>query len=356
MSMTKRNTQTDTIEFHYNGLAINLHDIYDALPMLIECAQSNNHAFLTLIGYCELIRSSYDSFAYQTPERLRLVASIPWRTFSLKDLFRKEPITPQEKFYYSIASTSKVIPPSIKISVKNLFTKSANTLLEESAQGEFGKAFYYLGLQSKKEKNTKRAFECHNKAATLNHVPSIFEIGYLLLKRASNNSEQQRALDHIQKAATQNYAAAHLYLGFLYAGKIKKFKNLHDISQAYNHYKKASELGCLQAHHNLGILVLKNKESYDPSEGLHHLLYAVQQKYSPSQTYLGVLFCSGQFLNKDQKNGISLLKSASLQQDYSSLCHRVIKIVKHSEEDNDTRSKAIKSYYTNDPLLHHLCK
>jgi hypothetical protein len=325
----------DTIvENHYQGNYINLGDIYQDLPLLIKASPQNKKALLTLISYHELLSSCYDFFAYQTLERQKLFSDLDWQQLPLAQLMHDEPVTPQEKFYLNVALTSKVIQSHVPHFKSDARTSS--DLLHEAAASTFCKALYYYAKRNHKK---KFALEYHQKAVALNYIPSLFEIGYSLLKKAHSEHDREKALRYISEAATQGYATAHFYLGLLYTGKTK-YNNRADKTKAYTHYKKAAKLGCLQAYHNLAALILhdpEKKQTLEIIDGFSFLKKSAEAGYAPSQAYLGALL----YAETLYKNlGIKLLNDASLQSDCTELCNRTLKAVQTVPDNKNNIDQA----------------
>lgn len=332
-------SESFSIENHYKGIYTNLGDIYKDIPLLIEAAPTNKKALLSLISYFETIRFVFDFFAYQTPHTQALLTNIPWQQFPLKELQQQTPETPDEKYYYGILYYCNRLK-KYRIGTKNS-RKRGLSLLEESANAGFLKAMHYLGTIARLEKNKTKALSWNSKASEEDYIPSIFELGYMMLKNTDDQQKISQAVSYITKAADSNYATAHFYLALLYDSKTR-FTSFTDTAKAQFHYKHAASLGCLQAQHNLGMICLQGTEkNNDIIEGLHTINKAARCGYAPSQTYLGLLYCSGIYLNRNPLKGIELLTHAAVQ-DNSAACFHLAKIYILGDITNQDIPKGIK--------------
>ena len=125
--------------------------------------------------------------------------------------------------------------------------------------------YYTAGLLFEKEKDFASASEMYKIAAERGSVDAMARYGAILC----DQEDYKVGLVWLQKAVNQNNAMAYTYLGNCYLeGKYYKAGKL----KAYEHYKKADELGDMMGKFNLAIFHLnENLKECSPSKGVEIL-------------------------------------------------------------------------------------
>jgi TPR repeat protein len=156
-------------------------------------------------------------------------------------------------------------------------------LLELLGQSGYSRAYYELGLLfyhgDYVDKDFKRSFDYHHKAAEAGHSDAQFELYVYLSKGLGCTVDEAEALQWNIKAAEQGQNRAQYNMGAFYAMGTNAMPL--DMSKALEWYQKASDAGNSQATITLGTMfytgrgIPRNKE-----RGLLYLQRASEQDVS----------------------------------------------------------------------------
>ncbi|WP_026279911.1 tetratricopeptide repeat protein [Thioalkalivibrio sp. ALJ16] len=137
-------------------------------------------------------------------------------------------------------------------------------------------------------------YEIREGNAQRGNVDAKFDVGMANYSGRGTEVDHDQALHWFARAANADHAAAHYYLGYLFATGTGTSA---DPERSREHYTRAAELGHIDAQYWLGSHLAS--EGQDPAAGLEWLVRAAEQGLPAAQYYAGLLYENGQGTPRD---------------------------------------------------------
>ncbi|MFO7954630.1 tetratricopeptide repeat protein [Thioalkalivibrio sp.] len=151
-------------------------------------------------------------------------------------------------------------------------------------------------------------YEIRESNAQKGDTDAMFDVGMANYSGRGTEVDHDQAVHWFERAADADHAAAHYYLGYLFAaGKGAPA----DAERSREHYTRAAELGHADAQYWLGSQLANGEQ--DPAAGLEWLMKAADQGLPAAQYYVGLLHENGQGTTRDAETAARWYTAAAEQ-------------------------------------------
>ena len=141
--------------------------------------------------------------------------------------------------------------------------------------------------------------------------PNNMRLAYQLVRTYAKANRFRTAAEQYHRAADQNYAAAQLALGMLYADGEGVAK---DDQQAVAWFRKAANQGYAPAQDRLGFIYQSGEGvSKDVQQAVAWFRKAADQGYAFAQYRLGAMYANGEGVAKDDQQAVVWFRKAAEQ-------------------------------------------
>jgi len=144
--------------------------------------------------------------------------------------------------------------------------------------------------------DVKKAGEMFQLAADQGHAGALKRLQNLSMSGAIGGSNMQRTKENVKKAAEKGDPASLFLLGLNYLDGSGGFEK--DLLQAEQHLREASKAGYVEAHLQLGMLLLELKKN---EEAVEFIELAAGRGSADGQLELGMLFAYGHGCGRENK-------------------------------------------------------
>ncbi len=205
--------------------------------------------------------------------------------------------------------------------IKNDPDKGKELLIRLADEFESGKAMRHLGLrlidQKGLPKNLEEGEEWLRKAAELDDLPAIYNLGKFLFKGDYFGKNQEEGIGWLLKGAEKRFVPCMLYIANIY---IRGIGGISDKNEGEKWLVEASKFNSKKASLNLGQYYLHGEYGFPANklEAEKWLRKAVDAGSDDAMRVLGIEYLNGEILDRDPKKGMLLLRQSVNNNDMTS--------------------------------------